>query len=71
MLRDSLDTSPPKSRKPGMNAMASPSTKGRQAGPDSAFDLWLQRGLQQVFNDVAQEPIPAEILALIEQSRKP
>ena len=51
--------------------MAFPATKARTAGPGSAFDLWLQRGLQQVFDDVAQEPIPVEILALIEQSRKP
>lgn len=50
--------------------MSFPAAKARQAGPDSAFDLWLQRGLQQVFNDVAQEPIPFEILDLIEKSRK-
>ena len=50
--------------------MFSPATKGRKAGPDAAFDLWLQRGLQQIFDDVSQGPIPAEILALIEGSRK-
>jgi len=51
--------------------MVSPAPKrARHAGPDSAFDLWLQRGLQQVFDEVAQEPIPSEILDLIEQSRK-
>ena len=50
--------------------MTSTATKGRKAGPDAAFDLWLQRGLQQVFDDVAQEPIPAEILALIAGNRK-
>ncbi len=50
--------------------MMSPATKARQAGPDSAFDLWLQRGLQQVFADVAQEPIPLEILDLLGQHQK-
>lgn len=41
------------------------SARVRLSSPDTAFDLWLQRGLQQVFSDVAQEPIPNEILALI------
>ena len=30
--------------------------KGRKA--ESAFDLWLRRGLHQLFDDVAQEPVP-------------
>lgn len=42
----------------------------RRAVPDLAFDAWLQRGLHQVFDEIAQQPIPPEILALIEQSRK-
>jgi hypothetical protein len=50
--------------------MMTAATKGRKAGPDAAFDLWLQRGLQQVFDNVAREPVPAEILALIEDSRE-
>lgn len=40
-----------------------------QAAPDSAFDLWLQRGLHQMFDDVMREPIPDELLRLIEQDR--
>jgi hypothetical protein len=36
---------------------------------DSAFDLWLQRGLHQLYDGVAAEPIPAELLALIEKDR--
>lgn len=31
----------------------------------SAFDLWLQRGLHQMYDDVANEPIPEHILKLI------
>ena len=45
--------------------------KGSAALPDAAFDLWLQRGLQTIYGDVAKEPIPEELLALIEASRKP
>jgi hypothetical protein len=36
---------------------------------DAAFDIWLQRGLRDVYGEVAEEPIPPEILSLIENSR--
>ena len=35
-----------------------------------AFDIWLNRGLHQLYDDVAQEPIPEELLKLIEEDRK-
>ena len=37
---------------------------------DGAFDLWLQRGLHKLFDDVANEPIPEDLLRLIEEDRK-
>ena len=52
----------PQDRKPG--------GRGRAPSPDAAFDLWLQRGLHAMFDDVAKEPIPPELLALIERDRK-
>ena len=36
---------------------------------DSAFDLWLQRGLHKMFDDVANEPVPDELRKLIEDDR--
>lgn len=42
----------------------------RAAVPNAAFDIWLRRGLHQMFDDVAKEPIPPELLRLIEQDRK-
>jgi hypothetical protein len=36
---------------------------------DGAFDLWLRRGLHQLYDTVAQEPIPEELLRLIEEDR--
>lgn len=36
---------------------------------DAAFDLWLRRGLHQLYDTVASEPIPAELLRLIEEDR--
>ena len=41
----------------------------RRSKPDSAFDIWLERGLRAMYDDVAREPIPPELLRLIEQDR--
>ena len=40
---------------------------GRRGKPkqSSAFDHWLNRGLHELFDDVAKEPIPEELLKLI------
>ena len=40
----------------------------RRAG--GAFDVWLTRGLHQLFDDVANEPIPDDLLRLIEDDRE-
>ena len=37
---------------------------------DAAFDIWLNRGLHQLFDDVANEPIPDELLRLIEDDEQ-
>ncbi|MFC0500669.1 NepR family anti-sigma factor [Asaia krungthepensis] len=36
---------------------------------ENPFDIWLKRGLHQLFDDVANEPIPEELLRLIEDDR--
>nr|WP_235907699.1 NepR family anti-sigma factor [Siccirubricoccus phaeus] len=36
---------------------------------EQAFDLWLQRGLHQLYDNVANEPIPDALLKLIEEDR--
>ncbi len=42
----------------------------KQSRPvDAAFDLWLQRGLHQLYDDVTREPIPDELLKLILEDR--
>ncbi len=38
--------------------------------PEAAFDLWLKRGLDKLYGDVANEPIPESLLKLIEGDRK-
>ena len=37
---------------------------------DSAFDVWLNRSLHQLFDEVAREPIPEEFLKLIREDDK-
>lgn len=42
--------------------------KGRKK-PD-AFDEWLRRGLHRIYDPIASEPIPQELLDLIEHDRQ-
>jgi len=37
---------------------------------DAAFDIWLNRSLHELFDGVANEPIPDELLKLIEEDRE-
>ena len=53
------DMKQPKSKKPGGSSRGA-------SGPE-AFDLWLKRGLHQIYDDVAKEPIPKDILRLLEE----
>jgi hypothetical protein len=36
---------------------------------DSAFDVWLHRSLHTMFDEVANEPLPEDLLRLIEEDR--
>ena len=42
----------------------------RLATEDDAFDLWLRRSLHTAFDAVAAEPIPEDILRMIEEDRE-
>lgn len=46
-----------------------PSNPPKPRKAEAAFDIWLQRGLHQLFDDVAREPVPEELLRLIEEDR--
>ncbi len=48
---------------------ADPPTEPGAEGVDRAFDLWLRRGLHQLYDTVAKEPIPEDLLRLIEEDR--
>ena len=49
--------------KPGRRA------DGANTDKAEAFDIWLQRGLHQLYDSVAKEPIPDDLLRLIEEDR--
>ena len=45
-----------------------PNPKSRPT--DSAFDQWLNRGLHQLFDDVMNEPVPPELLKIVQDDKK-
>ncbi len=57
----------PSGKPPGAKVPPTSSGSGESGG--SAFDVWLERGLHQLFDEVASEPIPPELLQLIEGDR--
>jgi Anti-sigma factor NepR len=56
----------PVPEKPAMSS----SRRRRQAEPSAAFDIWLDRDLHRMFDKVAAEPIPDDLLRLIDADRK-
>ena len=58
------DETGPRPRRRGPKPPAKP-----PAG-EAAFDLWLDRGLHRLFDDVANEPVPEELLRMIEETRR-
>jgi len=46
-----------------------PPTGPEGEGVDRAFDLWLRRGLHQLYDTVAKEPVPEDLLRVIEEDR--
>jgi hypothetical protein len=54
----------PKAKEPSQPPVKKP-RKG-----EAAFDVWLHRGLHDIYDKVAAERIPDELLKLIEEDRK-
>ena len=55
---------------PKANDQSRPAAPKKPRKTEAAFDLWLQKGLHDIFDNVAREPIPDELLRLIEEDRK-
>jgi hypothetical protein len=48
-----------------------PERRGRTAAePVDVFDIWLQRKLRSLFDAVADEPLPADLLRILEATPK-
>jgi hypothetical protein len=67
-----------RSSKPGGNRRTDGGTRPERApssarpaaaGKPAPFDLWLDRGLHTLFDDIAKEPVPEALLKIIEQGR--
>ncbi len=43
---------------------------GQSRSTDTAFDTWLNRGLHRIFDDVMNEPIPPELLKILQDDSK-
>ena len=55
---------------PGQDATKTePNSRRSRAGAEDAFDLWLQRQLSQMFDAVADEPLPDDLLRLLRGER--
>jgi hypothetical protein len=59
-----------KAKTPHGAAQPLPGTAKKGRKPAAPFDLWLQKGLHQLYDKVASEPIPDDLLKLIEEDRK-
>jgi hypothetical protein len=53
--------------------VAQPPAVSPDGAGDAAFDVWLKRGLHQMYDPVTREPIPEALLRLIraDQDRRP
>lgn len=58
---------PPEAKAPNGDARK---RRRRTGTPDAAFDLWLRRGLHAMFDEVAKEPIPEDLIRLIDADRR-
>lgn len=63
-----MDASPP--RTPQRAAKRKKRQPTRSRSINAAFDLWLERSMHQLYDPVAREPIPEELLNLIKDDRK-
>ena len=46
------------------------SAKAAQRRAPRAFDIWLDRSLHTLYDSVTKEPVPEELLRVIEENRK-
>jgi hypothetical protein len=58
------DEKPPRGR-------TAEATRGKtKSTADRPFDIWLQKQLHAMYDEIASEPLPDDLLALIERDAK-
>ena len=50
--------------------VASPPPATAMAEPDAAFDRWLRQELSRLYDSALSEPVPAELLSLLQEKAK-
>ncbi len=63
-------TSPPRAPGSGTLRAGDPAAQGPAGPDDSPFDRWIDHELRQIYNRVLAEPIPPQLLDLIEHHRR-
>jgi hypothetical protein len=46
------------------------SARAQQPGEERPFDVWLNRQLHAMYDDIAQEPLPRDVVELIERDSR-
>lgn len=64
------DPGDPANAKPKARQGKAGGGRARKAPHEAAFDIWLDRNLHALFDGVAQEPIPPDLIALVARDRK-
>lgn len=52
--------------KPGTKAMDGKSAKAAKPSAERPFDMWLQKQLHAMYDEIASEPLPNDLLNLID-----
>jgi len=58
-----------RSRKARPGSHSQPTDQGKPPDEDALFDLWLERRLREEFKEVFREPVPPQLVALIQSRR--
>ncbi len=53
--------------KPGLKAMDGKSARPAKPSAERPFDMWLQKQLHAMYDEIAAEPLPDDLMNLIER----
>jgi len=53
--------------KPGLKAVDGNSARAAKPSAERPFDMWLQKQLHAMYDEIASEPLPNDLLGLIDR----